>query len=83
MKKGPPRFSDNPNSPLKIIWPKPKGPPWISNNCASMNICTVGQTNIFKITTVAIFILFSIFCSYKVLLKKQKKKNSSRYNCFD
>jgi hypothetical protein len=73
MKKGPPRFSDNPNSPLKIIWPKPKGPPWISNKCASMNICTVGQTNIFKITTVAIFIcrhFVQYLFIYKVLLKK-------------
>ncbi len=26
MKKGPPRFSDNPKYPLNKIWPKPQGP---------------------------------------------------------
>jgi len=29
-------FSYNSKYPLKRIWQKPLGPPWISNNCASM-----------------------------------------------
>jgi hypothetical protein len=31
----PPRFFDNPEYPLKRIWPKPQGPFWISNYCSS------------------------------------------------
>jgi hypothetical protein len=32
----PPRFSDNPKYPPKKNLPKPQGPRWISNDCASM-----------------------------------------------
>ncbi len=37
-------FLTTPSTPLKRIWSKPQGPPWISNYCASMQCASMRQT---------------------------------------